>query len=214
VTNDQMGPEKFLTAVLERMGTPDDDAIELRQLIVGWVGTAVLERGRHEVKRADGTAEVAVNVAGDNQVKVTAQRGGVVMEMTLDALEARAYVLSANATATAMGYVRYVFDDVMRELDRQHRLLLAGVDPQHPASIGDAGASEFDAGADAHAESYRKGYAAALEEIRKGNEECPHATLPPADSVEPFGFRNCPVCGRRMRAYPASAGGPEWRVAM
>lgn len=212
----QMGPEKFLTAVLERMGT-DDDGTTLRQLIVGWVGTAELVRGEYEVEHEGGQAQLAVNVAGDNQVRIMArQHGGLAVEMGVDALEARAYVLSANATATAMGFVRYVFDDVMRELERQHGLLLAGIEPPHPASDGDGGASEFDAGADAHAATYRAGYEAALQEIRKGNENCPHAGLPPAGSVEPFGFRNCPVCGQRMRAYPASVtqDGPEWRPAL
>lgn len=214
MSTENLGPEKFLTAVLDQMVVGDE--MGLRRWIVGWVGTAELAPGECRVECADGQAALVVNIDDPaGSVLVSAVRGGVEMQMRLDAVEARAYVLAANATATALRFVQDVFRDVSSELDRQHSLLLAGVEPQHPASMDAGGASEFDAEG-MHPESYQRGYDAALEQIRSGNENCPHAGLPPAGSVEPFGFRSCPVCGQRMRAYPTSVtqDGPEWRPAL
>jgi hypothetical protein len=205
--HNRVSPEKFLTGVLERMVGGDEQG--MRQWIVGWVGLAELARGEYRVERDDGRAALAVNMLGDNAVKVWAERGGSTMEMSLDALEARAYVLAANATATALGFVRELFGDVLEELESQHGQLCAGIPPTRPAATVDG-----DATADLRA--YERGYADALAEMRRGNENCPHAGLPPADSVEPFGFRACSVCGKRMRVYPSSVTGaaPEWREAM
>ena len=146
------------------------------------------------------------------QVRVRTASGAEV-QASFTQMDARARLNAAAVIQVSRQLAAGLFSDLLAELQHQEDEYRRGRDPVHPDQRS-AAAGEFAAGADAHAESFRKGYEQALSEMRAGQVECEHGGMPPADSVEPFGFRACPNCGRRMRAYPASAGGPEWRVAL
>jgi hypothetical protein len=204
----------FLQALLEL--TPGADEMRIRQFITGFLGVAEL---RPDFWVEDNDAGYAsLTIVPDIGALVNVRAGGLEFEYRASPVELRACLLAANATATAVRFFQQVVDDVVAELDHQRSQLLAGLEPVHPAQREAAPADpEFPAGEQAHEESFKRGYAAALEAVRGGREDCPHAGMPPATGVEPFGFRSCPDCGTRMRAYPASTsetGLPEWREAL
>lgn len=161
------------------------DEATVRRHIVGFLGTAESRPGVHRAQRADGWADLQV---ADGHATVRVDRGGSLMQFDMDPVEAREHLLAANAIDTALGFVAQVFGDILGELTHQRDTFLAGETPQHPA----ARASNPDAGPSEPA-------------------GCGHGGLPAADSVPPYLIRPCPNCGQRMRAYPPSAGGPEWR---
>lgn len=183
--------EEFLQQLMvlqfQRIDGVTDEAT-VRRHMVGFLGTAMLRPGAHRTEHRDGLGWADLRVAdGWASVRVENRRSGTTMRFDLDPLEARAFLLSANAVDTAMGFVARVFGDVLGELTYQRDVFLAGETPEHPArrTSSSDGAPSNPGG-------------------------CLHSGLPPADSVPPYTHRSCPGCGKRMRAYPASAGGPEW----
>lgn len=184
--------EGFLQELMVLQFQHDDgvtDAVTVRRHIVEFLGTATLRPGAHRAEHRDGLGWADLQVRGGQAtVRVENRRSGTSMQFDMDPIEARAFLLAANAVDTAVGFVARVFGDTLGELTYQRDVFLAGETPEHPArrtSDSDAGPSESDG-------------------------VCRHGGLPPADSVPPYTIRSCPGCRTRMRAYPPSAGGPEW----
>lgn len=183
--------ERFLQELMVLQFQHDDgvtDAVTVRRHVVGFLGTATARPGAHRAEHRGGLGWADLQVRdGHATVRVENRRAGTSMKFDMDPLEAREFLLAANAVDTALGFVAELFGDILGELTYQRDVFLAGETPKHPtqrASNPDGAPSNPDG--------------------------CQHSGLPPADGVPPYTIRPCPGCGKRMRAYPASAGGPEW----
>jgi hypothetical protein len=181
-TPEYLAVDRFLKMLMDfPAGTPED---VLRTTMLGFLGTTALSgRPCQRVSREDGWAELLVGADGDNVATVRRDSAGVQLEFKVDLVEARAYLLAANATQTALRFVEETFTEVLTELRYQVECFRSGREPLTPV------AREEQRGTPER-------------QTPQDPDHCLHP-LPSARSMPPYTMRPCPACGTRFRSYPA-----------